>query len=305
MSLNFNLKSPLRWAGGKASLIPQLELLFPYTRQDYIVRYIECFVGGGAMLWHLLQNFNIRDAYISDLNPHLVLTYRVIKEDPESLIKLLENYQAYYPNLNKEQQKPYYYKARDLFNQQKKSSYGVLDQDALNVAALFIFLNKTNFQGLYRENSKGEYNVPIGDIKKIAIYDPQNIRNLAKAMERVVVNCFDYHRIQRLVRQKSFVYLDPPYRPLPDKASFTQYQASGFNDNDQAELAQFYRELDLSNAKLMLSNSDTKDGYFENLYAGFNINRVLTKRSINSKKEGRGKNIPELVITNFEPAIPS
>ena len=289
----------VKWAGGKGSLITQLTNFYPFElKAGTISRYVEPFVGGGAVLIYILQNYNVNSAYAFDINLDLINCYNVIKIEVEKLIKELEEKEENYKKLQEEQRQEYFYKVRKEYN-----SYRI-NNSKLNVkrATEFIFLNRTCFNGLYRVNKNGEFNVPFGRYKNPKICDTNNLRKLSKLFENVTFQYGDYKESGKYIDNKTFVYFDPPYRPLSVTSSFTSYSKEEFNDDDQKELAKYFRKLDCQNAKLMLSNSNPKntnknDVFFETIYEGFNINEISAKRMINSNASGRGA-ISELVITN-------
>lgn len=288
----------VKWAGGKGQLLEQLDALLPNDfaqREDLI--YVEPFVGGAAMLFHVLAKFpNIKRAIINDANSELIATYKTIKTNPEELIERLSKLQDEFGKCATEElRQEMYLRLRDKFNARKS--------DELEMSSLFIFLNKTCFNGLYRVNSKGEFNVPFGKAKNPTICDADNIRALNKVLQKVTILNGDFEDVMKSVKSKAFFYFDPPYRPLTQSAAFTAYAKDGFNDDEQRRLAQFCRKLDRAGHQWMLSNSDPHnvdpdDDFFEELYQGFDINRVVASRAINSKGDGRGK-ISELAIRNY------
>ena len=291
----------VKWAGGKASLIPQITKYYPESlKSGQIDKYIEPFLGGGAILLDVLQKYDVKEAYAYDTNQDLVNTYNVIKTDVDDLIKKLKKYESEFLPLDEEERKEYYYDLRDEYNSAEVKS-GKLSTKR---AAQFIFLNKTCFNGLYRVNSNGDFNVPMGHYKNPKICDVENLLKLSKLLCNVEIICGDYHDSVELVNENTFVYFDPPYRPLPDTNGFTSYTKDDFNDDDQKKLGEFYKTLNEKNAKLMLSNSNPKntnenDTFFEDLYKGFCINEVKANRMINSNASKRGK-ISELLIINYE-----
>ena len=290
----------VKWAGGKGSLISQLNKFYPYELKDGIIkRYIEPFVGGGAVLIDILQKYNVQEAYAFDINKDLINSYNVIKNNVNELVIILKEMETEYLKLEKEERKEYFYNIRDLYNDYE------LKENEQNVqrAAQFIFLNRTCFNGLYRVNKKGKFNVPIGNYKNPTICDEQNLKNLSNLIKNVQFKYGDYRDSKKFVTKDTFVYFDPPYRPLNITSGFTSYTKEDFNDDDQKELAEFYKTLDKLDAKLMLSNSNPKninkeDNFFDNIYNGFNINEIYANRMINSKADGRGK-ISEIVVTNY------
>ena len=288
----------VKWAGGKGQLLEQLDALLPndFARREDLV-YVEPFVGGGAMLFHVLAKYpNIKLAVINDANSELVGTYKAIKTNPEGLIERLSKLQEEFgKSTTEERRKDMYLRLRDKFNSRKG--------DELEMASLFIFLNKTCFNGLYRVNSKGEFNVPFGKAKSPTICDAGNICALNKVLQKVTILNGDFEDVVKSLKGKAFFYFDPPYRPLTQSAAFTAYAKGGFNDDEQRRLAQFCRKLDMTGHQWMLSNSDPHnvkpdDDFFEELYQGFDIKRVVASRAINSKGDGRGK-IAELAIRNY------
>lgn len=293
------VKPFVKWAGGKGNLISQLTKYYPLELKDGIIeKYVEPFVGGGAVLIDILQKYNVKEAYALDTNSDLINGYNVVKEDVESLIQQLDKMEKEYISLDTEERKKYYYKVRKTYN-----SYKLKEELKIKRAAEFIFLNKTCFNGLYRVNKSGEFNVPCGKYKNPTICDAKNLRNLSKLIQNVMFKCEDYTKSNEYIDGATFVYFDPPYRPLSDTSAFTSYTKENFNDKNQEELAEYFRKLDMKNAKLMLSNSNPKninenDNFFEEKYNGFYINVVTSKRMINSNGKKRGE-ISELLITNY------
>ena len=247
-----------------------------------------------------MQKYNVKSAYAFDINIDLINCYNVIKTNVEDLIEALKEKEENYFKLETENKQGYFYEIRKEYN-----SYRI-DEQELNVkrASEFIFLNRTCFNGLYRVNKSGEFNVPFGKYKNPTICDAKNLRNLSKLFENVTFQYGDYKESNKYIDNNTFVYFDPPYRPLSVTSAFTSYTKEDFNDNNQKELAEYFKKLDYKNAKLMLSNSNPKntnkdDNFFETIYDGFNINDVFAKRMNNSNAKGRGA-ISELVITNYE-----
>lgn len=289
----------IKWAGGKGQLLDQLSDLLPENlkdRKDLV--YVEPFVGGGAMLFYMLSNYtNITHAVVNDLNSDLVATYTVIRDRPEELIRELSNMQdEFYECQSDEGRKKVYLEKRERYNMKCAES--------VETAALFIFLNRTCFNGLYRVNSKGLYNVPFGKALRPLICDVDTIRADSKLLKKVVILNGDFGDVEKYVKGKSFFYFDPPYRPLTQTASFTAYSREGFGDDQQKRLADFCRHLDRAGHQWLLSNSDPhntdpNDMFFEEIFKGFDIHRVSASRMINSKSDGRGK-ITELAIRNYK-----
>lgn len=291
----------VKWAGGKSSLISQLTNFFPFELKDGIInKYVEPFVGGGAVLINILQKYDVKEAYAFDINKDLINCYNVIKENVDELIKELEIKEKEFIKLENEDRQAYFYNIRKEYN-----SYRITQNElSIKRAGEFIFLNRTCFNGLYRVNKNGEFNVPCGKYKNPTICDSSNLRNLSYLIRNVVFQYGDYKKSEKYIDSNTFVYFDPPYRPLSTTSGFTSYTKEDFNDENQKELANYFGKLDERNAKLMLSNSNPKntnkeDNFFENIYKGFYINEISAKRMINCNSKGRGE-ISELLITNYE-----
>ncbi len=287
----------LKWAGGKTQLIVEIEKVMPIQFQKSKFTYIEPFVGSGAILFWMLNNFpNLEKAVINDINSDLINTYKIIASKPKELISVLEILQNEYHSLDLKEveKKAYYYDKRELYNTR--------NTEKSTQAALFIFLNRTCFNGLYRVNRNNGYNVPMGSYKKPTICDKENIFAVSKALQRVEILCGDYQKALDSANQNSLFYFDPPYKPLNQTSSFNSYAKDEFNDFEQIRLRDFCTKIDLMGHQWILSNSDVKgkdlnDNFFDDLYSEFIINRVDAKRSINANPEKRGK-LTELLITN-------
>ena len=295
------IKPFVKWAGGKGNLLNQLNNYYPLElKNGKIEYYIEPFVGGGAVLIDILQNYDVKEAYAFDINIDLINSYNVIKNNVEELITNLKLLEKEYLSLEKDDRKEYFYNMRKQYN-----SYRITkDEMSLQKAIEFIFLNRTCFNGLYRVNKNGDFNVPMGNYKNPTIYDEENLRALSELIKNVNFEYEDYKASQKYIKKNTFVYFDPPYRPLNITSGFTSYTKEDFDDENQKELALYYKELNNNNVKVMLSNSNPKntnkeDCFFENIYKGFNINEVYAKRMINANSSGRGE-ISELLITNYE-----
>ena len=296
-----NIRPFVKWAGGKRDLIPQLRNFYPFELENNeINRYVEPFVGGGAILINILQKYNVHEAYVFDINADLINCYNVIKNNVEQLIDELKTKQDEFLKLNTEERSAYFYDVRKEYN-----SYTIRENEVnIKRASEFIFLNRTCFNGLYRMNKKGEFNVPCGKYKNPTICDEDNLRGLSDLIKDVQFQCGDYKESGKYIDNNTFVYFDPPYRPLSTTSGFTSYSKEDFNDENQKQLAQYFRELNEKGAKLMLSNSNPKntnenDDFFEKLYNGFNINEIYAKRMINANAKDRGE-ISELLITNYK-----
>lgn len=293
------VKPFLKWAGGKGQLLKEIEKYYPFD-EGVVTKYAEPFVGGGAVLFDILSKYNLEEIYISDINAELINTYVIVRDYIEELIKLLKKYQLEYVPLETEARKSYYMAKRDRFNDLKVNGN---ETENIEKAALMIFLNKTCFNGLYRVNKKRLFNVPMGAYKNPLICDEKNLRAVSDKLQNVKIVCGDYRNSAEFIDKHTFVYFDPPYRPLTDTASFTAYTENPFNDDEQIELAKFVESMHKKSAKVVVSNSDPKnfnveDDFFDKIYSEHKIKRVEATRMINSNSEARGK-IKELLISNF------
>ena len=287
----------VKWVGGKRQLLHRIQSYYPFQKYPNINKYIEPFVGGGAVLFDILNIFHLKEVYVSDINADLILTYKTIRDTPYDLIELLSEYQHEYSTCPIDKKEDYY--------TDKKRKYNSLKSLTIEKAALFIFLNKTCFNGLYRVNKSGEFNVARGTYRPYTICDKDNILAVSSKLQNVGLVAADYHVCQSFVDANTFVYLDPPYRPLSNVTNTIRYDVSEFDDKKQIELADFFMDLDTTGAKLLMSNSNPKntdihDDFFEILYENFYINYVDAKRSINNNPYGRGT-VSELLISNYNP----
>ena len=290
----------IKWVGGKGQLLSEINKLYPVELGKNINKYAEIFVGGGAVLFDILSKYKLDEVYISDKNLELINTYKSIRDNVDILIKSLKGMEEQYIPLDNENRKDYYYKKREEYNSLKINS----EVNNIEKAVLFIFLNKTCFNGLYRVNKKGEFNVPIGTYKKPKICDEENLKNVSMALKKVKIVYADYRESEEFIDNKTFVYIDPPYRPLNITSSFTSYTENDFSDKEQIELAEYINVLNKKGAKIVISNSDPKnndidDNFFDKLYKNYNINRVKATRMLNSNASLRGA-INELLITNYK-----
>ena len=288
----------IKWAGGKGQLLEILKSNLPTEMGTSIKKYAEPFVGGGAFLFALLEEYELEEVYINDNNAELINAYETIKNNCEPLMASLALIQDEYNSLSEEQQQSFYYEKRERFN-----ALDLSDNSRVEKSTLFIFLNKTCFNGLYRVNKKGKYNVPFGKRKEVSLFEAENLRRISKLLQNVIVRTSDYHDVLDFADASTLVYFDPPYRPLNVTSGFTSYTEDQFNDEDQKKLAKLFEALSNNGAKVMLSNSDPKntnesDNFFDDLYAGFNIMRREASRMINSNGASRGK-IKELLIKNY------
>ncbi|WP_298299161.1 Dam family site-specific DNA-(adenine-N6)-methyltransferase [Hydrotalea sp.] len=302
---NLNAKPFLKWAGGKGQLLQKFQDIYPQQlKQGEIKNYYEPFLGSGAVFFDIVQNFEIENAYLYDVNEELILTYKVIQQDVSKLIDFLYRYQKIYYKLDKKQREEYFYEQRTNYNLQRfNTDYEKYSEQWIARAAQFIFLNRTCFNGLYRVNSKGAFNTPVGDYQKPSICDEYNLLAVSKILELATIQKADFKQVKKDLKTNSFVYFDPPYRPISKTANFTAYSKNDFSDNEQTELSMLFAYIHTKGEYAMLSNSDPKnhdpsDHFFDELYKDFNIIRVPAKRMINSDASKRGK-INEIVVTNY------
>jgi DNA adenine methylase len=269
-----------------------------------IKNYYEPFLGSGAVYFDIAQNFKIENAYLYDINEELILAYTVLQKDVAKLVDFLTRYQLTWQKLGKKQKSSYYYDQRNNYNLQRfNTDYTKYSEQWIARAAQLIFLNRTCFNGLFRVNSKGEFNTPAGDYKNPTICDEYNLLAVSKLLEPAIIRRADFKQVKRDLKKNSFVYFDPPYRPISKTASFTAYSKQVFSDKEQIELSQLFRFIHEKGEYVMLSNSDPKnnnpaDNFFDDLYSGFTITRVPAKRMINANASGRGA-INEIVVTNY------
>jgi DNA adenine methylase len=295
----------LKWAGGKTQLLGEFIKRLPEElKTGKITTYAEPFIGGGAVFFSLNQKFSFEQCTICDANEELILTCRVIKESVEQLIEKLGILQSDYLQKDEKNRELLYYEIRDAFNRKlpeinfQKYSPGWVER-----AAWVIFMNRTCFNGLFRLNRKGEFNVPFGKYRNPEILNADNLNDVATLLKTTRIVLGDFTKCRKFVDDTSFVYFDPPYRPLNQTSSFTSYSKDGFSDTDQVRLLEFFKELDKKGATIMLSNSDPRnenpaDTFFDDLFSGYTIERVPARRMINSNGARRGE-INELIITNY------
>lgn len=294
----------IKWVGGKSQLIPEITQRLPeYIEKGIPYQYVEPFTGSAAVALHLLDSPNPPTKVIlSDINTDLVNLYEVVKLHPQKLLDFLQTLQDEYDQLeDKEEKKPYYYAKREEFN--------LRENNAVKHAGLFMFLNRAGFNGLYRVNSKNQFNVPIGSYKQPKFVFEDVIHKASELLTNVDILNTSFEDTLRIAQETNtdnlptFVYLDPPYKPLSESSSFTSYAKDSFNDEDQVKLKQACDFLDEQGYQWLLSNSDTtnldpENKFFDELYSEYTINRVAAGRSINSKGSKRGK-INELLIRNY------
>jgi DNA adenine methylase len=289
----------LKWAGGKRQLLPTIKTHYPFD--SGYTKYVEPFIGGGAVLFDVLETQPVEEIYISDINENLINTYIVIKKYVDDLIKELKVLAKDYSNMDIPNKQQFFINRRIDYNNTKN----VLKANKyiqVRQAARMIFLNRTCFNGLYRVNSKGEFNVSFGKYENPMICDEHNLRRVSSKLANVNIKCCSYQDSLKVIDDKTFVFIDPPYRPLTTSSNFNSYNKDSFGDDEQIHLAEFVRKIDKIGAKFIVCNSDPhnvdpSDDFFDDLYKGFNITRIPATRMINSKASARG-HINELLITN-------
>ena len=264
----------VKWVGGKRQLLFELLKNMPKTYN----RYFEPFIGGGALFFELQPDH----AYISDMNEELINLYSVVRNSVDELIEDLSKHEI---------SKEYFLEIRNIDRTEEYSKLSNVER-----ASRFIYLNRTCFNGMYRVNSKGEFNVPFGNYKNPRIIDENNLLNCSELLKKTEIKCADFSEIIHKVQKGDFVYFDPPYVPLNETSSFTSYTKDGFDIDMQFKLRDVCDELDSMGIKFMLSNSDTK--LVNELYANYEIKKVFASRQINANANGRGK-ITEVLVRNY------
>ena len=283
------VKPFLKWVGGKRKLIPQLEAKFPDYIKSNEFTYVEPFLGGGAMFFHLITKYNIKKAYLNDLNDKLIDCYQNVRDHSERLIKLLKKLEKDYYSSN--DKKLFYLARREEFNNLGSS---------VKKSALLIFLNKTGFNGMYRENSKGHLNIPFGDMGNPKICDKDLIENISKLLNENDIEFSSKSFEDTLVNKKNvFYYLDPPYRPISKTSDFTSYTSDKFDDELQLKLKDYCEVIHTNKCFFMQSNSYSTNSFFQNLYSKFNIDNISVTRTISADGTKREK-IKEIVIFNYD-----
>ncbi len=301
-----NAKPFLKWAGGKTQVLSELINKLPetVTKSKIIDSYIEPFVGWGAFIFYLKNNYEVKKSYLLDKNIELIIGYKVIQNNPTELIKKLKKIKILYFSKNKTQQCEFFYEIREIYNNQRiRFDYKNYNKEWIERVSYSILLNKTCFNGLFRLNKNGGFNVPFGGYVNPKICDEVNILEVNKALKDTMIICGDFSNSEDYIDKNSIVYFDPPYRPINKTSSFTTYSSNGFTDEDQKRLATFYNKMSKKGAYLILSNSDSKnnsedDDFFDRLYKRFKIYRILANRMINCNGNKRGK-ITEILITNY------
>lgn len=294
---NYKAKPFIKWAGGKTQLLSDIERALPSDFIKSHSTYVEPFVGGGSVIFWMLQRYpHIQHAVINDINEKLINVYRAIKRQPQDLIKLLLTLQDAYLPLSHDARTEMYLEKRLRFNDKSI--------DGLEQSSLFIFLNRTCFNGLYRENAKGFFNVPHGKYANPTICDASTILADSVVLQKVDILCGDFAETIKYATPETLYYFDPPYKPLNETSSFNSYVKEVFDDSEQIRLRDFCNQISERGCKFILSNSDVKgknpdDDFFDNLYEDYIIRRVLATRMVNANPDKRGK-LSELMISNIE-----
>lgn len=287
----------VKWVGGKGQLIQQLEALLPADFDKWEnVTYIEPFVGGGAMLFHMLQTYsNITAAVINDINPDLTTCYKVVQSKPDDLVVSLRQIQKEYYGLNAEEsRKDFFLKMREEFNAKAL--------DDIRNTTLFFFLNRTCFNGLYRVNKSGRFNVPFGKYAAPTFCDAETIYADSELLQNVEIMTGDFEQTFAKAQGISLFYFDPPYRPLSTTSNFNGYAKETFNDAAQIRLKRFCDKVHNAGFHFMLSNSDCSaknehDRFFDDLFVEYHINRVYASRMVNADASKRGQ-LTEILVNN-------
>jgi DNA adenine methylase len=297
---NIQARPFLKWAGGKGQLINQIKEFLPseIVASKKIDKYFEPFLGGGAVFFWLSKEYQIKKSHLYDINPEIVSAFQTVRDSAGQLISKLKKLQNDYISLSKLNREKFYYDCREDYNKLLKSN------KPIDKTALLIFLNKTGFNGLFRVNSQGQFNVPFGRYENPTICDGANLLAVSEILENAEIECKDFGHCLGKADKNSLFYFDPPYRPISKTASFTGYIKDGFNDQDQRRLKEICDKLTKKGAKVILSNSDPKninvdDNFFDDLFGrNYKIERLQATRMINCNSEKRGI-IKEILVMNY------
>ena len=284
----------LQWTGGKTQLLNQLKDYLPQISKQSAFTYVEPFVGGGAMLFLILNTFpNIGKVIINDKNEDLINTYRIIANYPEELVSLLEEFhnEFFAMKENDQLRKRYYLNQREIYNSRLS--------DEITQAGLFIFLNRTCFYGIYRVNSKNQFNTSINLSRMYSICNKEVILMVSKVLQKVKILCEDFEQTITYANENSFYFLDPPYKPVSKTSNFNSYTQNGFDENDQIRVRDFCDELHVKGSKWILCNSEINDCFFDKLYSEYHITRLNVTRNLNQRAM-KQRQIKDLMIRNFQ-----
>ncbi len=291
-------KPVIKWAGGKyrlsTTIIQESHVFIDWNSCD---RYVEPFVGGGGMFFAVCNQFQFKKKVISDVNADLINVYVQLRDQSEALLRQITVIEAEFSTLGSDEaREQFYYMLREEFNRR------ILQHDlSAEQAALFVALNKLGFNGLYRVNSSGLFNVPFGKKKTIKLVDRQNLKKVSELLQNTEILLGDFAETLRFADDKTLFYFDSPYRPLSNTATFTSYAKDSFNDDEQIRLAQFCSQIHAQKAKFILSNSDPKntqieDDFFDELYKDYTLQRISAPRTISARADGRAQVSEILVI---------
>ena len=290
------IKYLVRWVGGKNRLIPEIEKRIPKDINVQYDTYVEPFVGGGSVMFHILNNYNFKKIYVNDKNKELINLYLAIKNFPKKIFDKIEKLDLKYISLDVNKKKEMYHLIRNYYNRIK------LKDEKINLekANLLMFLMRMCFNGVYRVNKKGEFNTSIGSFltRSFRKISKEEIFTISEQLENVIFFSKDFSELEDLISDKTFFYLDPPYLPETDKQEHIRYTPDGFSIDEQKRLKEFIDKINLKGGKFILSNSDIENGFFYDLYKEYVIDKVKIKRLISGKNEFR-KEITELMIKNF------
>lgn len=296
------VKPFIKWAGGKSKILNNIKEFLPSDFKNKKITYVEPFLGGGSVFFGLSQVYNFERIILNDINQDLINTYQIVQNNVLELIDILRLFQIEYHEISDlEEKKEYYYYKRNLYNKR--------ESNLIERAALFIFLNRTCFNGLYRVNKNNEFNVPIGSYVKPEICNADNLINSSELLKKVEFYSGDYEQMFDLVQDsKAFFYMDPPYKPVSKTSQFNSYSHISFNDDEQIRLKNFCDKLNENNHLWILSNSDMSEhakynSFFDDLYKEYQIDYVNAKRYINSNAQKRGDLKELLIINNLEENI--
>ena len=290
------IKYLVRWGGGKNRLIPEIDKRIPKDINAQYDTYVEPFVGGGSVMFHILNNYNFKKIYVNDKNKELINLYLTIKNFPKEMVDKIEKLDLKYLSFDAEKKKEMFYLMRKNYNRIK------LKDEKINIekANLLMFLMRMCFNGVYRVNKKGEFNTSIGSFltRSFRKITKEEIFAISEQLENVNFFSKDFSELEDLISDKAFFYLDPPYLPEKSHQKVMQYNIDLFSMEKQKQLKEFIDKINLKGGKFILSNSDTENGFFYDLYKEYVIDKVKIKRLISGKNEFR-KEITELMIKNF------
>ena len=288
----------LKWFGGKQRLLPSIRSYYPFDNINYY-KYVEPFVGGGAVLFDILNTYKLKEIYISDRNPQLINCYLTIRDNVTTLIDMLTCLSSKYSHMSVQERKQFYYKQRDYFNSLIEHHVSEMSTE---MAATMIFLNKTCFNGLYRVNSYGHFNSPAGTGKDTNLFDKDNLLQISKLLQDVNIAYADYKDSIKYIDEHTFVYLDPPYVPVSKTSNFTSYTSGGFSVVDTIEFIQYANYIDDAGARCLISNSTeflqvSNSSLFEPLHNSYSVEYVTIRRNMASDMDKR-HDVQEILLSN-------